>query len=94
LLTEDGHVNEGASCKLFMVRDGSLITPPASQNILEGITRDTVMELARRELNPNVVERPIDRSELYICDEVFSPAPPQRSHRSRASITARSVPAQ
>jgi branched-chain amino acid aminotransferase len=70
-LSENGHVAEGASCNLFMVRNGRLITPPASENILEGITRDTVMELARCELNRNVVERPIDRSELYICDELF-----------------------
>jgi len=70
-LTEDGHVAEGASCNIFMVRDGRLITPSTSQNILEGITRDSIIELARRELNLTVVERPIDRSELYICDELF-----------------------
>jgi branched-chain amino acid aminotransferase len=70
-LSEDGHVAEGASCNIFMVRNGRLITPPASQNILEGITRDTVIELARRELSIDVVERPIDRSELYVCDELF-----------------------
>lgn len=70
-LTEDGHVAEGASCNIFMVRNGRLVTPSASQNILEGITRDTVVELARRELNLDVIERPIDRSELYVCDELF-----------------------
>jgi branched-chain amino acid aminotransferase len=70
-LTEDGHVAEGASCNIFMVRGGKLITPSTSQNILEGITRDTVIELARRELNLDVVERPIDRSELYVSDELF-----------------------
>ena len=70
-LTEDGHVAEGASCNIFMLRDGRLITPSTSQNILEGITRDTVMELARRELGLDTVERPIDRSELYVCDELF-----------------------
>jgi branched-chain amino acid aminotransferase len=70
-LTEDGHVAEGASCNIFMLRNGRLITPSASQNILEGITRDTVIELAKRELNLDVVERPIDRSELYVCDELF-----------------------
>ena len=70
-LTEDGHVAEGASCNIFMVRNGRLITPSASQNILEGITRDSVIELARRELSLDVVERPIDRSELYVCDELF-----------------------
>jgi branched-chain amino acid aminotransferase len=70
-LTEDGHVAEGASCNIFMVRNGRLITPPASQNILEGITRDSIIELARQELNLTTVERPIDRSELYVCDELF-----------------------
>jgi branched-chain amino acid aminotransferase len=70
-LNESGHVAEGATCNLFMVRKGSLITPPVTENVLEGITRDTVMELARRELGLQVVERPIDRSELYVCDELF-----------------------
>ena len=70
-LNQDGHVAEGASCNLFLVRDGCLITPPPSDNILEGITRASVMELARREMNLQVVERSIDRSELYIGDEVF-----------------------
>ena len=70
-LNEAGHVAEGASCNIFMVRNGRLVTPPASENILEGITRDAVMELARRELNLNVIERPLDRSELYVCEELF-----------------------
>lgn len=70
-LTEQGHVAEGATCNIFMVRGGKLITPPGTENILEGITRDAIMELARRELNLEVVERPIDRSELYLCDELF-----------------------
>lgn len=70
-LTEAGHVAEGATCNLFMVRNGRLFTPPGTENILEGITRDAIMELARRELSLDVVERPIDRSELYICDELF-----------------------
>lgn len=70
-LTESGHVAEGATCNLFMVRGGKLITPPATDNILEGITRDCVMMLARRELQMEVVERSIDRSELYVCDELF-----------------------
>ncbi|MDZ7637056.1 MAG: branched-chain amino acid transaminase [Bryobacterales bacterium] len=70
-LTEDGHVAEGATANIFVVRNGKLITPPATDNILEGITRDAVMTLARREMGLDVVERSIDRSELYICDEVF-----------------------
>lgn len=71
LLNESGHVAEGATCNLFMVRDGRLITPPVTENILEGITRDCVMTLAQREMGLTVVERPIDRSELYVCDELF-----------------------
>jgi branched-chain amino acid aminotransferase len=71
LLNEDGHVTEGATCNLFMVRNGCLITPTITENVLEGITRDSVMELARRELGLEVVERPIDRSELYVCDELL-----------------------
>jgi branched-chain amino acid aminotransferase len=71
LLNADGHVAEGATCNLFMVKQGRLITPPASDNILEGLVRDCVMHLARREMHLEVVERSIDRSELYTCDEVF-----------------------
>ena len=70
-LTESGHVAEGAACNIFMVRDGRLITPPPSDNILEGITRASIMELAHDRMNLEVLERSIDRSELYICDELF-----------------------
>lgn len=71
LLNQDGHVAEGATCNVFMVRAGKLITPPPCDNILEGITRASVMELARREMHVEVVERSIDRTELYSCDELF-----------------------
>jgi branched-chain amino acid aminotransferase len=71
LLNEGGHVAEGATCNIFMVRNGKLITPPVHENVLEGITRDSVMELARHQFGIEVLERPIDRSELYICDELF-----------------------
>ena len=71
LLNESGHVAEGSTCNIFMMRKGKLITPPVTENVLEGITRDSVMELAQRELGLQVVERPIDRSELYLCDELF-----------------------
>ncbi|MBA3973753.1 MAG: branched chain amino acid aminotransferase [Candidatus Solibacter sp.] len=70
-LTESGHVAEGATCNIFMVRKGQLVTPPPSDNILEGLTRDSVMQLARREMRLEVVERSIDRSEMYVCDELF-----------------------
>ena len=71
LLNESGHVAEGATCNLFMVRKGKLITPAVTDNVLEGITRESIMELARRELGVDTIERSIDRSELYVCDELF-----------------------
>ena len=70
LLTEDGHVSEGSACNIFLVRHGQLVTPPVSDDILEGITRATVMDLAR-EMWIETVERRIDRSELYVADEIF-----------------------
>ncbi len=71
VLTQDGHVSEGSAENVFIVRDGVLITPPVTDNILEGITRRTVIELAREELGLTVVERHIDRTEVFICDELF-----------------------
>lgn len=70
-LTKNGHVCEGPGENIFMVRKGKLVTPPASDNILEGITRDTVMLLAKEELGMEVVERSISRTELYAADELF-----------------------
>jgi branched-chain amino acid aminotransferase len=70
VLTADGHVAEGSAENLFMVRDGVLITPPVSDDILEGITRAGILELAKY-LDIPVKERSIDRTELYIADEVF-----------------------
>lgn len=71
VLSQDGHLSEGSAENVFLVRDDVLITPPVTDNILEGITRRTVMLLAREELGLRIVERPIDRSEVYICDELF-----------------------
>ena len=71
LLNQDGHVSEGSGENLFMVRDGKLVTPVLSDNPLPGITRETVMELAAQDLGLEVVERRIDRSELYLADEVM-----------------------
>ncbi|MDP2953597.1 MAG: branched-chain amino acid transaminase, partial [Chloroflexota bacterium] len=71
LLTHDGHVSEGSGENLFLVMDGKLITPPSQDNILMGITRDTVIQLAKNELGLETVEHSIDRSELYIADECF-----------------------
>ena len=70
-LTQDGHVSEGGSANVFMVRDGQLITPPVYDDILEGLTRDSLMRLAREQIGIDVVERRIDRTELYVADEVF-----------------------
>lgn len=70
MLTEDGHVSEGSAENIFIVRNGVLITPPSSDEILEGITRKTLIELANS-LQIPVEIRSIDRTELYVCDEAF-----------------------
>jgi branched-chain amino acid aminotransferase len=70
-LTDSGNVCEGPGENLFMVKKGKLLTPPPSDNILEGITRETIMTLAREELGMEVVERSISRTELYSAQEVF-----------------------
>jgi branched-chain amino acid aminotransferase len=71
VLTHDGHVSEGSAENLFMVRKGEIITPGVHQDILEGITRAGLIQLAKQELGLTVTIRDIDRSELYIADEVF-----------------------
>jgi branched-chain amino acid aminotransferase len=71
VLDQHGHVSEGSAENLFMVRNGKLITPAITSNILEGITRRTIMELALNELGIETEEREIDRTELYVCDELF-----------------------
>jgi branched-chain amino acid aminotransferase len=71
VLSHDGHVSEGSGENIFIVQEGRLVTPPPSDDILVGITRDTVIRLAQEELGVETVERPIDRSELYVADEVF-----------------------
>ncbi len=68
---EQGKIAEGPGSCIFIVRDGSLITPPLTASVLESITRDTIIELAEKVLKLNVIERNIDRTELYIADEVF-----------------------
>jgi branched-chain amino acid aminotransferase len=70
VLTDDGHVSEGSAANLYLVRDGTLITAPASDNILEGIVRSGVMRVAKDEKIPVEVRR-IDRTELYLADEAF-----------------------
>ena len=71
MLAMDGHVSEGSAENLFMVRDDTFITPPLSEDILEGITRNALIQLIRDELGLEVVERSIDRTELYNCDELL-----------------------
>lgn len=70
-LTSTNHVCEGPGENLFIVKKGQLVTPPPSDNILEGITRDLVMKLAKEELGIEVVERSISRTELYASEEMF-----------------------
>ena len=70
LLTSEGHVAEASSANLFIVTDGVIATPPLADDVLPGITRSAVIELARDE-GFAVEERKIDRTELYTCDEVF-----------------------
>ena len=71
ILNRDGHVCEGSGENFFLVVDGKLHTPPIEDSVLPGITRDTVMQLAQSELGLEVVERHIDRSQIYISDECF-----------------------
>ncbi len=71
MLTHDGHVSEGSAENIFLVINGELVTPSPSENILLGITRDTIIKVAAQELGIPTRERQIDRTELYIADEVF-----------------------
>lgn len=69
-LDQNGHVCEGTVANLFLVKDGTLVTPDNHSDILEGITRSTVIEMARK-LGLKVQQRTVDKSELYIADEIF-----------------------
>ncbi len=71
VLNANGHVSEGSAENIFVVRHGVVSTPPVTDNILEGITREVVIELCRDVLHTTVEERSIDRSELYVADEIF-----------------------
>ncbi len=71
MLTPDGYVSEGSGENIFLVIDGKLVTPASYNNILMGITRDTVIKLAQDELGIETIERRIDRSELYFAEECF-----------------------
>lgn len=71
MLTNEGHVSEGSAENIFLVMNGELVTPAPTENILLGITRDTVIKLGQRELGMITRERQIDRTELYGADEIF-----------------------
>ncbi len=71
VLSADGHVSEGSAMNFYLVENGKLITSPITDNILVGITRDAVKQIAQNEFGLEVIERPIDRTELYITDEAF-----------------------
>ncbi len=72
VLTSDGqHVSEGSAMNIFMVKNGMLVTPPIVDDILEGITRDSIIEIAQEELGLEVLQRSIDRTELYTAHELF-----------------------
>lgn len=70
LLDDHGHVCEGTGENVFMVKDGVLATPPQTASILNGISRASIMEIAR-DLGHTVIERDIARAELTLADEVF-----------------------
>ena len=71
LLNDEGTVSEGSGENLFMISGGEYITPAETDNCLLGITRDSVIQIARRELGMEVIKRKIQRSELYLADEIF-----------------------
>src|SRR5712664_360782 len=71
VLTLEGHVSEGSAENLFMLKDGVFVTPPVTDDILEGVTRTLLMSLIKDELGKPVVERSIDRTELYTCEELL-----------------------
>jgi branched-chain amino acid aminotransferase len=71
VLDQNGHVSEGSAMNVFMVRNGMVVTPPVTDNILEGITRRSIIELLQKEMGMEVVERSIDRTELPIAEEFF-----------------------
>ena len=71
MLTNEGTVSEGSSCNLFILRNGKLATPAVSEDILEGITRNALIEMLHNDFHMPVEERRIDRTELYACDEMF-----------------------
>src|SRR5690348_1659633 len=71
VLSVEGHVSEGSAENLFMLKDGTFVTPPVTDDILEGVTRQLLIKVIEDELDKPVRERSIDRTELYTCDELL-----------------------
>jgi branched-chain amino acid aminotransferase len=71
LLNRDGHVSEGSGENIFLIRRGIAVTPSLDQSVLEGITRRSLITLLRDELGMAVEERPVERGELFLADEIF-----------------------
>jgi branched-chain amino acid aminotransferase len=71
MLTHDGTVSEASSCNIFILRNGKLSTPALSEDILEGVTRNALIDMIRKEFGMTVEERRIDRTELYAATEIF-----------------------
>ena len=71
MLSADGHVSEGSAENIFLIKRGHIFTPDPSQNILEGCTRRSILEIARHEFGIPIIERSIDRGELYGAEEIF-----------------------
>src|SRR5947209_321322 len=71
MLTNEGKVSEGSAANIFLLTNGEFVTPATTENILLGVTRDTIIQLARREFNRITRERKVDRTELYVADEIL-----------------------
>jgi len=71
MLTHQGYVSEGTGACIFIVKKGKLITPSVTSDILESLTRDTLISLASTDLNYSIIERSVGRTELYGADEIF-----------------------
>ena len=71
MLNADGHVSEGSGENVFIISKGKLVTPAVTDNVLVGITRDSIIQVAKNELGMETVERSMDRSEMYLADEMF-----------------------
>ncbi len=92
LLDDSGHVCEGTGENIFVVRDGAVTTPPHTAGILDGISRKSVVQIMR-DMGIDVVERDIDRAELYLADEVFMTGTAPSWCPCARSTTTRSAPA-